>query len=241
MKSILFTLTGLLICLTTLAQEIKIAPVFGPNISFAGYSKATRTVLKNDLPDWFEQVGAKGKVTILPAIRIQIGGLVDYALSEALSLQTGLLFDLRGYSIKIKASGNSSTIKATGKTRMSYLELPLWGKYRLGETGFSVSIGPTFGLALSGKTHEKATVDGESESETQKLFIGTKEGLDNLKPMDVSLNLGIIKQISVADQPLEVSFNMQPSLTKWTVTGSSEHYGRYITASVRVAYFFKVK
>ena len=241
MKSLLFSLLGLVFGFAVMAQELKIAPVFGPSVSFAGYSKAYRDVLKNDFPELIKDAGGQGKVHILPAVRIQIGGLLDYSLSEVLSVQTGLLFNLRGHSIRMKVSGNGGTGKAVGKVRVSYLELPLWGKYKMGESGFNVSVGPTFGVALGGKLRSKYSIDGESESETESLSIGNDEGLDDVKPLDVSLNLGLAKQISVGEHPLEVSLNIQPSLTKWTVSSNSEYNGRHITVGIRAAYFFGIK
>lgn len=241
----LFFLSLLLACgITSLAQEIKIAPVIGPNISFGGFSKATRDIIKNDLPDALENEGIKGKINIWPAIRMQIGGLLDYSLNDAFSLQSGLLLNLRGYGLrmKLKDTGtNGSSAKYSGKMRVSYLELPIWSSYRMEESGLKLIIGPTFGFALGGKTYGRAIVDGDSESFTEKLSIGNEEGLDNVKPFDISLNLGIVKQLTVADQPLEISLNIQPSLTKWNVSSNSEYYGRFITVGIRAAYFFALK
>lgn len=90
-------------------------------------------------------------------IGFHFGAVAEFELQESLSFNTGILYSLKGYKIKMDILGES--MEATEK--LNYLEIPLNFAYKfpLNETSkFFVQAGPYLGYALSGK----AKSDGES-------------------------------------------------------------------------------
>ncbi|MCF0060597.1 PorT family protein [Dyadobacter chenwenxiniae] len=245
MKTLAVSIFLLAICGSVFAQDIKIAPVLGPSVSIPMVSTEMRDLLTDIYDEDFE---TSSKSTFPPSLRLQAGALVDYGFNESLSLQTGLIFNLRGFKYKIKADytdADGDRQKASGKATFSitYLEIPIWLSYRLGDTGFKIIAGPGFGFAIGGKAKSKMSVGDESESYSEKLDIGTDPDSDAVKPFDLNFNIGIAKEINLADRPLEISVFAQPSVTKWIPRSSAEsdYFARHLSAGIRVAYFFQIK
>jgi hypothetical protein len=109
----------------------------------------------------------------------QLGVVADYALSDAFSIQPGLLIATQGY--KVKNDGYKST------TNVNYLQVPINAQYKLDLGGMKLLLqaGPYLGIALSGKT--KSKYDGESESESIKFGSGDE---DQMKRGDFGLGFG---------------------------------------------------
>jgi hypothetical protein len=211
---------------TSLFAQLKVAPVFGIHAASTILSRE----IKDDLGD---------DVKNQPTIGITIGALGDYQLFDNLSVRSGLLISLKGGSFKFDESYGGLSYKGTEKHRFTYLELPIWVSYPIGESGFSLTGGPTFGRAVGGKAIYKWNDGGDSDKETETMEIGNSI-YDDLKPFDVSINLGLAKQIDIADKTLEVSFNIQPSITKWNPESKidSGYWSRNLVIGLRAAYFF---
>ena len=215
------------------AQEIKFAPVVGINITNNIFSGLYKEDIKSGYPN----------AKFQPLLRLSLGGIADYALSDNLSLRSGLLLNMKGSKVK----GNDETGNETAKIKISYLEIPLWAAYRLGETGILLTGGPNIGFAVGGKAESKgkSIYFGETETfdQSEPLDIGGDAYADDVKPLDISLNLGVAKEISVADKLLEVSVNIQPSLMSWSTTSKIEpkYAARNLIIGFRAAYFFSFK
>ncbi|WP_298354378.1 outer membrane beta-barrel protein [Runella sp.] len=243
MKNLLLLSLVTIFSLVSLAQEVKIAPIVGLNGSYPGLSKATQNDYSNAL---YQAAGIRGTTVFMPVIRAQTGALLEYSPNDWLSFQTGLLMNLRGAKMVTKFSsvwGTSVTGKLSAKTNITYLEIPLLVGVGLGKSGVKVRIGPSIGVAVSAKSFVLITGGGESDTNSEKLNIGNDPLVDTVKPFDVSANLNIAKQWSVGEQILELSINLQPSLSNWVPipANSSDYYGRHITVGIRAAYFFAVK
>lgn len=210
------------------AQELKVAPVFGLHAASTLYSRE----IKNEFD------GAKNR----PIPGITIGALGDYQLFDNLSVRSGLLLSIKGGKLSESQTISGAKYKSSLKQVLTYLELPLWVSYPIGESGFSLTGGPTISFAVSGRQKYKISEDGDVDKDTDVLAIGNSAIYDDVKPIDVSLNLGIAKQIDIADKTIEVSFNIQPSLTKWNTESKiySEYWTRNIVVGLRAAYFFSL-
>jgi len=103
------------------------------------------------------------------------GGTAEFPASEAVSVQTGLLFSTKGY--KISEGGSSTT------TSVNYLEIPINTIYKIeiGSAKLCLSAGPYLAYAASG------TKKGEGYND--KLDIGSDDD-DTYKALDYGLNIG---------------------------------------------------
>ncbi|MCF0051603.1 PorT family protein [Dyadobacter sp. LJ53] len=249
MKTLAVSIFLLAICGSVFAQDIKIAPVIGPSVTVQMLSRELRDLYTDGfLEDYLEDSEFSSTGKFPPSIGLQAGALLDLGFSESLSLQTGLMFTLKGLTYKIKGNytdfdGDRQSLKAKNSLSITYLEIPAWFSYRLGDSGFKIIGGPGFGFAVGGKSKWKASGGGESESESEKVEIGTDPDFDDVKPIDLNFNIGVAKEIMLGDRPLEISAFAQPSITKWMPIAKedSEYFTRHFTAGIRVAYFFQIK
>lgn len=228
MKKLFFYSILSLLSTSLFAQDFKVAPVFGIHAATTIFSR----VAKDDLD------GAK----ILPIPGITIGALADYQLLDNLSVRSGLLLSIKGGKVSDKETISGVKYKMSQKFIFTYLELPLWVSYPIGESGFSVTGGPTIGFAVGAKQKYRISEDGEVDKDSDILSIGNDPYRDDVRPLDVSLNLGVAKEIEIAGKPFEISLNIQPSLTKWSTESKldSDYWGRNLVVGVRAAYFFSL-
>lgn len=111
--------------------------------------------------------------------RYSVGARLNYGITDALSFQPGLIFNVVGGKV-----GDSD---AYSQTSLGYLSIPLNVAYGFGEKGsqFQIFAGPYLGYALTGKTTSK--FGGDEESETVEF--GSEDGKTN--PMDFGINVGL--------------------------------------------------
>jgi hypothetical protein len=131
-----------------------------------------------------------------------VGAVVDYELSESLSLESGLFLSNKGY--KIEFSGGSSTLN------INYLEIPVNVSYKLdvGDNKLNLFAGPYIGLAMGGKL--KTDVSGIDDVDIE---FGTDD-TDQLKGSDFGLNVGAgfqIEKISIRAQYALGLSNLDPA------------------------------
>lgn len=115
-------------------------------------------------------------------VSFAIGGIADYAFSESLSFQPGLLFTEKGFVYK------DDDYKFS--TKIYYFEIPLnvVYKYDIGILEIYGVAGPYFGFAVSGKF--------KYDDSTEKIKFGDDTGDDNIKRGDFGLNFGAGVEIS---------------------------------------------
>lgn len=228
MKKLFFYSILSLASTSLFAQEIKVAPVFGIH--------AATTLYSSEVKDEFD--GAKNR----PIPGITIGALGDYQLFDNLSVRSGLLLSIKGGKLSESETISGTKYKSSLKHVLTYLELPLWVSYPIGESGLSLTGGPTIGFAVSGRQKYRYSEDGDVDKDTDVLTIGNDPYDNDVRPIDVSLNLGIAKELEIAGKPFEISFNIQPSLTKWTTASKldSDYWARNVVVGLRAAYFFSL-
>lgn len=108
---------------------------------------------------------------------IHVGPIAEFELQESLYFNTGILYSLKGYKMKMDFMGET----AEASVKFNYLEIPLNFAYKhpLSETSkLFAQAGPYLGYALSGK--------GESDGETEDVEFGDGE----MKRMDFGIGIG---------------------------------------------------
>lgn len=237
MKSLLIVL-ALSLSVVSYGQELKIAPVVGGNVTAVLNSEKIKD-LYNELSEY---VDWKHR----PALKGTFGAWVDYGFSEKLGFRTGLLLNFKGEVMKVKYDEDGESGRATLRQKYTYLELPLMVTYAVGESGFKVLAGPSINFAVSAKAtgsyRYEYNGDVDKGSETEHYKIGSDPDKDDIKPIDLSFNIGLAKEVSVMDKPLEVSLLVSPSLTKYTTITKDEpdYFSRHLTVGFKVAYFFSI-
>jgi hypothetical protein len=105
---------------------------------------------------------------------LHIGGYLNYAVSDAISIQPELLYSSMGAKFNEEIFG--SDLKVTMK--FNYISVPVMFIYSFG--AINVQAGPQVSFLASGKA--KVEYDGESEEEDIK---------DQMKGVDFGVNLGL--------------------------------------------------
>jgi len=218
------------------AQELRIAPVVGVNISGVAYSKSYLAGAISPLYD--TRTG--------PLARLYLGGIIDYAFSERFSIRTGLQVSGRGGTIRLTYSQSGVSGKGKGRYMFNYLELPLMLSVALNDNGLRLVSGPVLGVALNAKSVVNVNVSGSAgryiDSGTEKMSIGTNPS-DYVRPTDLSFAIGVAKQFQMDRQGLEVGVQIQPSLSKLNPSAKlrSDYFARHWLVGFRAAYFFEVR
>jgi hypothetical protein len=117
-----------------------------------------------------------------------MGGVIDYALTDALSLEGDLLVSLKG----IRTVEKDGDYKYSSWTNLYYINIPLLAKYTFdaGSVKLYGAAGPYFGIGITGKYRYKDEYDGETETDTEKIEWGNDPDNDDLKRFDAGLHLG---------------------------------------------------
>ena len=227
------------------------APVVGSSFTFG----LTANKLKKEMNAYLHELrednpGIKYKSTTgaTPMPGFLLGGLIDYKLNESLAFQSGLLFHLRGRVQTLSSKGTDSfgdvvDNKASQTYSISYLEIPVWINYQFGESGFKLIGGPNFGFAVSAKVKAKGKGTEDDFSASEKVTIGGDTFSNTVKPLDISLNLGVGKEFEIGNNPLELVFFVQPSLSAWNTASKlgPDYWYRHLSTGIRAAYYFSIR
>ena len=113
----------------------------------------------------------------------QIGGIVEFEISDKLSFQPELLYSVQGGKYSYEVMG----IKTSGTEELNYINVPVMLKYYV-IRNLSVLAGPQMGLLVSAK-HNYAI----SGAEAGLGINGSEEDniKDEIKSMDLGLNFGV--------------------------------------------------
>jgi hypothetical protein len=106
---------------------------------------------------------------------IRIGVTADITLSDALTLNTGAIYSMKGYSTSTDFLG----IKMESSQSMNYIEIPLHVSYAVSDA-ISIMAGPYLGI-LAGSSVE-VSVDGT--------VIDDLDATDGMAVMDLGINVG---------------------------------------------------
>jgi len=109
---------------------------------------------------------AKGKMGF------HLGGIAEYMLSDEFGVQAELLYSALGG--KYEETNEGVSIKE--KTKLSYITLPVVGKYFVTDE-IALEAGPQFSFLMSAESEGESTFDGETQSATEDISNGIN-GID---------------------------------------------------------------
>lgn len=126
------------------------------------------------------------------APRFLIGVSTEFPLTEIFSIETGLLFSTKGYTMNKNFAlySDSEPLYISQKVILNYLDIPLSIKYAtpFHKTTIFGEIGPYAGIAINGVTKTDEFSDGIIERKTYNHQIGSN---GNWKRFDYGLQAGI--------------------------------------------------
>ena len=134
---------------------------------------------------------------------IRLGVTADITLSDAMTLSTGVLYSVKGFSQSIDYS-SLGLGKIEADQSLNYMEIPLHVSYGVSDA-FSLIAGPYIGI-LVGTT---VTIDGEDQD----------ADTDGMRAMDIGLTLGTAYSVSDA---ISINAGYQMGLTSLDEDGESD-------------------
>ncbi len=167
-----------------------------------------------------------------------IGGTVDYAFNDAMSLQPSLLFSVKGYKIDYSDSEDGYDVTGDAKSKLNYFEIPInfVYKYDIGALKIYGAAGPYFAFALSGKYDYEYTMSYGGETETESgnsdIKFGDGEDEDGIKRGDIGLNIGAGVEINSFQVGLNYGFGMTNTMY------TDSYKAKNAVFSITACYFF---
>ena len=129
-------------------------------------------------------------------VGFRIGISTDIPLSDAFSLNTGIVYSVKGYLTEIDYSliGSPTLGKIEANTSFRYFDIPLDFSYKISDL-LSISTGPYLGLFVGGKTTTNGgsqTLRADDFSTTDfGLSLGAKFSLTEVFSISTGYQLGI--------------------------------------------------
>lgn len=175
-----------------------------------------------------------------------IGTTVDFGLSDALSLKSGLMLTSKGFSFDLKEEWGKG---AEGYDRVifNYLEVPINFAYKIND--FQIYAGPYLAIGIGGKEKWDVTTKDDKDADKIKyipVFGKVGEGdLDEnegaYSALDYGLNLGVGYQVG----PILINVGYSLGLGNLTPESKGYDYSRKDykmsnrVISLSVSYFFE--
>jgi hypothetical protein len=154
--------------------------------SWSGDATQFGNTLANEMN---QQSGFSGfKFSPKARVGLSMSGFIEFPVHKSLSLQPELAYNQRGITFSgdgnISASGESYHTDMDMNYQWDYLDFTLVAKYYLTEENKRpyLLFGPGLGYVISSGINVSATVDGESDSQS--------ESIDGVKKIDANLNVG---------------------------------------------------
>lgn len=231
-KNILPVVFTILFSGPALSQGWRIAPTLGLNVSAISYSTAFRNNLNSNTTS----------TSTGPMARFQVGALLDYAFSDRFSIRSGLLYMGKGGSLRVTTSRYGLTETGRATYQIDYLEIPFLLNLAVGTGGYRLVGGPVFGLALSAKSVAQASTGYSLASQTTQYKIGSTL-TDQVLPTDLSVSLGVVRELELGNRPLEIGLHVQPSFSNWNTVSKtrSDYYAKNLLVGLRVSYLFELR
>jgi hypothetical protein len=122
----------------------------------------------------------------------QFGLLMDFSLSENISLETGIIFGTKGYRVKEKYNIYGYSYSYTGRLLTVYGNVPVAVKYTHNLENLKIYglFGPDLGVGIYGRVKFTSDVTGDKETEKDDVAWGTNEEKDDLKRLDIGAKVG---------------------------------------------------
>lgn len=144
------------------------------------YSIITTTFNEGEKPDDWENVTGIG---------FHIGGFVNCAINDKLSIRPELLFSSRGTWISSSSELLAINVDIESTSTCNFVEVPILLGIG-GETGLQVHVGPSVNLLLGVKTKTEATTSFGGNSKTETEEITGSEFTQGMRGLDLGVALG---------------------------------------------------
>lgn len=179
-----------------------------------------------------------------------VGVVLDYGFTDAVSLQSGLMFSSKGFSYDLEEeSGDGVTYDGYDRSILNYIELPINAVYKI--KGFQIFAGPYLAYGVGGKekwdyTYSYSGIEDEESGETKLKPIMGDVDIDELEddeaafyPFDWGFNFGVGYQAGGFLFNAGYSLGLGNIMPKYSddVREQMKFSNRVITVSV--AYMFK--
>ncbi|MBL0303740.1 MAG: PorT family protein [Cytophagaceae bacterium] len=158
---------------------------------------------------------------------LNLGVIGEYPLTETIFVESGLLFSQKGSKYSVTEDGDKLSV-AVG---LNYLEIPIFAKvYHELDNDLQVfgSVGPYIGVGVTGKYKIKLTIDGESDSESEKIVYG-----EDIKRLDYGLGIGA----GVRKEKMQVGLNFNLGLANLNTDGDSSSSTKNMVIGLNFTYF----
>ena len=211
MKKVLLISIALFAFILTSNAQVSFGPKVGLNVA---------NVYGDDVDDTEMKIGA------------QVGVAADFAFTDAISLQTGLLFSQKGF----KESDGDYTMTVN----VNYLDIPVHAVYGLdlGGNKLQFFVGPYVGVGLTGKAKFEM---GDMEEEADIQFVNDGIDADDdklpLKRLDVGLDIGAGFMVSNFQIQAQYGLGLANLEPKWDGTEPENKISNGVI-NLSVTYFF---
>ena len=121
-----------------------------------------------------------------------LGATAELPVSDLFTLETGLLFSVKGIIISNEENFGATPLITKEKQNLLYLDIPIVAKvpFSLGGYDFYGSFGPYFGMGLAGNSKAIVNFGDLHETESRSINWGSDEGIDDFKRVDYGLTFG---------------------------------------------------
>lgn len=176
--------------------------------------------------------GKSGGVTQSTDMKIggRIGGIVDFGLSDNISLQPGIFYVMNGYKTSVLGIDVSASVNT--------IEVPINVEYKFGTPGgnrFFVGIGPYVGMNIGGTIKVSGSFLGVSVSDSKSIRIGSDTSSADMKALDMGLGLNVGYQLS---QGWIVKAHYQMGFMNLMPSGDENNSMKNYNFGVSVGYLF---
>ena len=105
----------------------------------------------------------------------QIGVVGVYALSDAFSVQSGILYATQGCKVDAKTNFSHTQLETKGTFNLNYIQIPVHAQYKidLGGAKLLLQAGPYLGYGLGGKMKLTNLMDGVENKDDIKIKMGS--------------------------------------------------------------------
>jgi len=141
-------------------------------------------------------------------VAYHFGLTLDYAISEEVSLQSGLLYTGKGFALDLESElreyyGDGASIDGYDRAALNYLEIPINVAYKV--KGFQIYAGPYLAAGISGKNKYDYTL---TYSYFGSEYSGSEKGDFRYKPVFGEVSSGDLDDEEGAFQGLDYGLNI---------------------------------
>lgn len=119
-----------------------------------------------------------------------LGALVEIPVTERFAVQPEILYSAQGAKREITESFASVSFKATGKTKLDYINVPIMAKFYLID-GLAIEAGPQVGFLVKANTESKLDLNGIDPTIAQLIEDNFESGDIDISDRTKSIDFGV--------------------------------------------------